>query len=91
VSETLTPGERIRGQALSLESYVRKIIPQSLRIFDLMLLFLIVIFFINNPVTTVAHALHLLNTGLLIPLFSLLPASLQLYRCWNDWNERSSR
>ncbi len=45
-------GERTKEQVLPSESYVRKAMPQSLGTFDLTMIFLMVIFFINNPVET---------------------------------------
>ncbi|MEO8972533.1 MAG: amino acid permease [Ktedonobacteraceae bacterium] len=38
---------------LSSESYVRRAMPQSLRAFDLTMIFVMVMFFVNNPVVTV--------------------------------------
>ena len=41
-----------KEQVLPSESYVRKAMPQSLRTFDLTMIFLMVVLFINNPVET---------------------------------------
>jgi amino acid transporter len=42
--------EQALPQALPSESYVRKALPQQLSTFDMTMIFLMVIFFINNPV-----------------------------------------
>lgn len=50
---TRPAGEKTNEQVLPSESYVRRAMPQSLKTFDLTMIFLMVIFFINNPVETV--------------------------------------
>ena len=49
---TRLAGEPRKEQVLPSESYVRRAMPQSLRTFDLTMIFLMMIFFINNPVET---------------------------------------
>ena len=49
---TRLAGEHRKEQVLPSESYVRRAMPQSLRTFDLTMIFLMMIFFINNPVET---------------------------------------
>src|SRR5947209_792595 len=46
----ISPGQRRRERALSSEDYVREAMPQSLRTFDMTMIFVMVMFFINNPV-----------------------------------------
>ncbi|HLJ32406.1 MAG TPA: amino acid permease, partial [Ktedonobacteraceae bacterium] len=50
---TRTARERKRKLNLSSESYVRRAMPQSLKTFDLTMIFVMVMFFVNNPVVTV--------------------------------------
>src|SRR2546421_4384517 len=49
---TRLAGEHRKEQVLPSESYVRRAMPQSLRTFDLTMIFLMMILFINNPVET---------------------------------------
>ncbi len=50
---TRVAGERQKKVNLSSESYVRRAMPQSLKTFDLTMIFVMVMFFVNNPVVTV--------------------------------------
>jgi amino acid transporter len=50
---TRTAREHKKKLTLSSESYVRRAMPQSLRTFDLTMIFVMVMFFVNNPVVTV--------------------------------------
>jgi glutamate:GABA antiporter len=50
---TVLPGKRRREEELPSEGYVRKAMPHSLGTFDMTMIFLMVMFFINNPVGTV--------------------------------------
>jgi len=52
VIETILPGRRRREQVLPSEDYVRAAMPQTLGTFDMTMIFLMVLFFINNPVGT---------------------------------------
>lgn len=49
---TQTAREGTTEQVLPSENYVRRAMPQSLKTFDMTMIFLMVIFFINNPVET---------------------------------------
>jgi amino acid transporter len=46
----LSREKQVKEQALPSENYVRKALPQKLKTFDMTMIFLMVIFFINNPV-----------------------------------------
>lgn len=46
----LSKEKQVKEQALPSEDYVRKALPQRLTTFDMTMIFLMVIFFINNPV-----------------------------------------
>src|SRR5947208_3739035 len=50
---TVLPGKRRREEGLPSEDYVRKAMPHRLGTFDMTMIFLMVIFFINNPAGTV--------------------------------------
>ena len=49
---TKLPGKRWREEELPSEDYVRKAMPRKLGTFDMTMIFLMVIFFINNAVGT---------------------------------------
>lgn len=50
---TVLPKKRRREEVLPSEDYVREAIPHRLGTFDMTMIFLMIVFFINNPVATV--------------------------------------
>lgn len=50
---TVSPKQQAREQILPSETYVREAMPQGLGTFDMTMIFLMAVFFINNPVETV--------------------------------------
>src|SRR5881275_3753931 len=70
---TRLAGEPRKEQVLPSESYVRRAMPQSLRTFDLTMIFLMMIFFINNPVETAGAGVAAFTYWIIGALVFFLP------------------
>ena len=66
--------KRVGEEALPSESYIRKAMPSRLGTFDMTMLFLMVMFFINNPVGTVGAGIATFTYWIIGALVFFLPS-----------------